>query len=228
MDRKLIDYYRARAPEYEQIYYRDVPERRQELDCLATQLGELVRDKDVLDLACGTGYWAQVMSRTAQFVLAADISPEMLTEARRKEYYSQVEFVRADLYRPPVRVQSFDVVVLGFWFSHEPRQHYLEFFDIMCQPLRPGGLIWMVDNNPPAEGINQNLVRTDAFGNTFKRRFLDNGKEHVILKNYFTAEQLRTTLSQHFAIRELTYRTYYWSALLVLPERPHEDVLPPQ
>ncbi|TET93493.1 MAG: class I SAM-dependent methyltransferase, partial [Candidatus Zixiibacteriota bacterium] len=69
-DRELIDYYRARAAEYEQAYYRHMPARRREIDDQVEDLRELVRGKDILDLACGTGYWTQIMSRTARFIAA--------------------------------------------------------------------------------------------------------------------------------------------------------------
>ena len=38
----IEEYYRARAPEYEQIYYRDNPVRRGEIDAEAARLAELV------------------------------------------------------------------------------------------------------------------------------------------------------------------------------------------
>ena len=213
-DRELIDYYRARAAEYEQIYYRRVPERRREIDDQVEDLRELVRGKDILDLACGTGYWTQRMARTAGFIAAADISTEMLREARKKEYDAPTEFVMADLYSLPFRAVSFDVVTLGFWFSHQPKQEYDLFFRQLAQPVKDGGLIWMIDNNPPAEGSRMDSVRTDVYGNNYKRRHLQSGEEYIVLKNYFSEDQLREIFAPHFTIRRLVFKTYYWSVLL--------------
>jgi ubiquinone/menaquinone biosynthesis C-methylase UbiE len=213
-DRNLIDYYRARAAEYEQAYYRDMPERRREIDDQAEGLRRLVRGKDILDLACGTGYWTEIMSRTARFITAADISAEMLREARNKDYNAPTAFVMADLYSLPFQTESFDAITLGFWFSHQPKQEYDLFFRQLAPPVKDGGFIWMIDNNPPAEGSRMDSVRTDAYGNNYKRRYLQSGEEYVILKNYFSEDQLREIFAPYFTIRRLVYEVYYWSILL--------------
>jgi ubiquinone/menaquinone biosynthesis C-methylase UbiE len=213
-DRELIDYYRARAVEYEQIYYRHVPERRREIDDQAENLRQLVRGKDILDLACGTGYWTQRMARTAHFIAAVDISAEMLREAHKKEYHAPTAFVIADLYSLPFRAATFDMITLGFWFSHQPKQEYDLFFRQLAQPVKDRGFIWMIDNNPPAEGSRMDSVRTDVYGNNYKRRYLQSGEEYVILKNYFSEDQLVEIFAPYFTIRYLVFRMYYWSILL--------------
>jgi hypothetical protein len=74
----------------------------------------------------------------------------------------------------------------------------------------------MVDNNPPAEGPISHHVRYDEHGNNYKRRFLDDGTEFVILKNYFEEAELRGILEPVFVIDRLDYGTHYWSVELRL------------
>lgn len=214
----LINYYSLRAPEYEQIYYRDIPAKRKELAAESERLRNLVEGKTVLDLACGTGYWTEVIAERADFVIASDISAEMIAEARKKKYGQAPGFVRADLYRLPFAAAAFDIVTLGFWFSHEPRQNYDEFFERIKPLTKADGLIWMIDNNPPAEGPELQSVGSDEFGNNYKQRFLDSGEEFAILKNYFNADQLGEILSRHFGIRSLIYNECYWSVVLSAKE----------
>src|SRR5512143_3672924 len=114
------DYYRARASEYEQIYYREVPKRRREIDEEVERVAKLVKGKSVHDLACGTGYWTQVISRTAKRVTAIDVSGEMLAEAKKKSYVAPVEFVEADMFTYTFEKKPFDIITVGFWFSHQP------------------------------------------------------------------------------------------------------------
>ena len=60
-DKETEEYYRLRATEYEQIYFREIPERRKEIDNEAERLRALVAGKTVLEMACGTGYWTKVL-----------------------------------------------------------------------------------------------------------------------------------------------------------------------
>jgi len=211
---EMEQYYRARAPEYEQIYYRDMPDRRRELDEEALRLAELVDGKSVLELACGTGYWTQVMSRTAAAITASDLSAEMLNEARKKTYGIPVDFVHADMFQHDFSRSHFDILALGFWFSHQPRQELDRLFEVMTAPLKKNGLIWMVDNNPPAEGSTMETAGQDDFGNNYKKRFLDSGEQYTILKNYFSRADLEAVLTPHFPIKSLIHNKYYWSVVL--------------
>jgi len=212
--KSIVDYYRARAPEYEQIYYRDVPERRKEIDDQCKNIKIIAQNKTVLDLACGTGYWSKVASETAKEVVASDIAPEMISQAKTKKYNCPVEFLVSDLYHLSLKPNSFDLIILGFWLSHEPKQHYSILFDSITAPLKPGGRIWMIDNNPPAEGPQLDSTGVDEHGNNLKVRRLDNGNEYVILKNYFSKEELEKVLSERFRIIDFVYKKYYWSVLL--------------
>jgi SAM-dependent methyltransferase len=213
-DPELVKYYRARASEYEQIYYRDVPQRQRELTADAERLQQLVQDRAVLDLACGTGYWLEKMAHTAKRIAAVDVSSEMIQQARQKEFACPVDFVRADMYELPFATGIFDCITLGFWFSHHPRQHYDRLFDLLTIYLNERGLIWMIDNNPPAEGLSQNSVGTDEYGNNLIKRKLDSGREYTIIKNYFDASQLESVFGNRFHIEQLIYGDCYWSTVL--------------
>lgn len=214
-DKPTKEYYRLRATEYEKIYFREIPERRQEIDDEADRLRALVAGKNVLEMACGTGYWTKVMSETAAHVTASDLWPEMVAETRKKPFVGPVDLLVADMFTHQFPDAAFDTVAVGFWFSHQPKQEYQKFFDIIRRPLKPGGMIWLIDNNPPAEGTMHEFVRQDEHGNSFKRRYLENGEQHVILKNYFEESDLRATFEPSFELRSLIYKKYYWSIVLI-------------
>ncbi|MCK4606200.1 MAG: class I SAM-dependent methyltransferase [candidate division Zixibacteria bacterium] len=214
VDRELIRYYRARAAEYEQIYYRDKPGRRAELEAEGKRLEQLVTERTVLDIPCGTGYWLQRMSRTADHVVGADIAMEMIEQARDKTVSGPVDFVLSDLYSPAFAADSFDVIALGFWFSHHPHQSYNRLFDMITYPLRSSGLVWMIDNNPPAERPVFQSAGQDKHSNHYVRRYLEDDTEFTILKNYFTRDQLEAVFSPRFRIERLTCGRNYWSVVL--------------
>ena len=216
MDDTTEKYYRFRAPEYEQIYYRDDVGRRNELDEEAERLRQLARDKDVLEIACGTGYWTKVMSESAGSILATDLSGEMIREAQKKTYACPVRFQQSDMMRLGFGDQTFGLIALGFWFSHHPRQDYGQLFDLIEAQLASNGVVWMIDNNPPAEGPQTNHAYLDGYGNHFKYRWLDDGTRFTILKNYFSESELGKIFSPRFKIKSIIYNRYYWSVQLTI------------
>lgn len=89
MHTNLTEYYAKRAAEYEAIYAK--PERQADLEAVATFLKEIFNGKDVLEIACGTGFWTEKIARTARSVWATDINESVLEIARNKNYPSKNE-----------------------------------------------------------------------------------------------------------------------------------------
>src|SRR5687768_14923602 len=93
--RHLRTYYDRRAGEYEKIYEK--PERQHELEWLRRRIPELLADRTVLEVACGTGYWTQFIARAARHVQACDINESVLEIAREKPIpRGRATFFKAD------------------------------------------------------------------------------------------------------------------------------------
>ncbi|MBV8199177.1 MAG: class I SAM-dependent methyltransferase [Acidobacteria bacterium] len=181
-DPRLIDYYGQRAPEYERIYQR--PERRGDLRELAALLGDLVAGRDVLELACGTGYWTRLLAPRARSWLATDAAPETLAIARGKTYPpGRVAFAVADAFALAAVPGSFDAALAGFWWSHVPRRRLAAFLDQLGRRLAPGSRVVFFDNRY-VPGSSLPISRRDAGGDTYQLRRLDDGSEREVLKNF--------------------------------------------
>jgi SAM-dependent methyltransferase len=88
-----------------------------------------------LDAACGTGRFAEFLSRRGHRVIGVDSSPDMLARARRR--VPDGEFHVGELDRLPLPDDSADVVVCALALVHVPRlQPVLAEF---ARVLRPGG-----------------------------------------------------------------------------------------
>ena len=99
LDVNLQHYYARRASEYDKIFAK--PERQQDLVSLRTLLRKQFAGRDVLEVACGTGYWTQHIAPVANFVLATDTAAETLELARSKDLpRGKVEFAIADAFEP--------------------------------------------------------------------------------------------------------------------------------
>ncbi|MFL5403216.1 MAG: class I SAM-dependent methyltransferase [Gemmatimonadales bacterium] len=209
MSSDLLAYYARRADEYERVYEK--PERQSELSVLATLLRNALAGHDVLEIACGTGYWTAVLASVSRSVVATDASPEVLELARRKSYPAgRVRLALADGYAPARIEGSFTAAFAGFWWSHVPREALGGFLQALHGRLGAGARVVLCDNRY-VEGSSTPLGKTDAAGNTYQHRRLDNGESHEVLKNFPSAEDLSRMLRACGAADiSLTELTYYW------------------
>jgi SAM-dependent methyltransferase len=87
-----------------------------------------------LDAACGTGRFAEFLSRSGHRVIGVDSSPDMLAYARRR--VPEGEFHIGELDRLPLPDDSVDVIVCALALEHVPLQPV---FGEFARVLRLGG-----------------------------------------------------------------------------------------
>ena len=206
------EYYRARAAEYDDWWYRrnefdfgaefseawwrDVAELRAAFDAFAPR-------GDVLELAAGTGIWTGELLRFADRVTALDASAETLAINRDKHGDERVEYLQADLFAfvPPRR---FDVVFFSFWISHIPPERFSGFWSVVADALAPGGRVFFLDGARPAHGIangpagwrdrkSAEAVDGRAIADVTERELRDGSRFHVV-KRYWEPRALEADL----------------------------------
>jgi demethylmenaquinone methyltransferase/2-methoxy-6-polyprenyl-1,4-benzoquinol methylase len=206
----MISYYARRAAEYERIYRK--PERQGELRRIERNVSEAFPGLDVLEVACGTGYWTQFAARAARSILATDINDETLEIARRKDYGGcRVEFVNSDAYALDEAAGPFSGGLAAFWWSHIPKAALAQFLRVFHSKLEDGAPVLMLDNCY-AEGSSTPVSRTDAEGNTYQMRVLADGSRHEVLKNFCTESEFAATIDGLGTDLEFTRLRYYWLA----------------
>ena len=204
----MREYYAARAAEYERIY--DKPERQADLARLRTLIPQYFTDRNVLEIACGTGYWTQRIAAVARHVTATDINPETLEIARVKDLPpNRVTLEIADIYALPPRYRGFDGAFAGFWWSHVLRAERRRFVETLHRALAPGAVVVALDNRY-VEGSSTPISHSDADGNSYQRRQLDDGSEHVVLKNFPSESELVADIGADGTAFEYTALEYYW------------------
>lgn len=204
----LAEYYARRASEYECVYEK--PERQGDLKTLAEMLSTAFAAQNVLELACGTGYWTRFIAKSATRILATDLNPETLDIARQKDFgICPVTFLEADAYSLANIQQQYEAGFHGFWWSHIPIQRITGFLDAFHSRLRPNARVIMIDNSY-VEGNSTPILRRDEHGNTYQSRVLQNASAHEVLKNFPSCEDLRTQLEAHADSVHVMQLTYYW------------------
>lgn len=199
-----ISYYRARAPEYDQWFLRQGrydlgPERNRgwhsEVEEVRAALSRFQPSGEVLELACGTGWWTRELARYADRITAVDASPEALEINRNKVNSSGIRYIRADLFEwtPDHR---YDVVFFGFWLSHVPPARFESFWDLVYSSLRPGGRVFFVDSLPAPAGLSTSEDRRPGHPEyPISVRQLNDGREFRIFKVFYQPAELEERLN---------------------------------
>jgi demethylmenaquinone methyltransferase/2-methoxy-6-polyprenyl-1,4-benzoquinol methylase len=190
-------YYRERAQEYDEWFYRQGRYDRgsqanarwfAEADEVVQALEALSLTGDVLELAPGTGIWTQRLAQTASTVTAVDASPEMIEINRAKVSSNRVTYQLADLFtwRPD---RTYDAVFFGFWLSHVPLERLDEFLQRVAGMVRHGGSVFFVDGQreQSSTASNHHLPMPESQVMT---RILNNGRSFEIVKNFYTPSEL--------------------------------------
>lgn len=211
MSEQLVDYYHRRSPEYEAVWERDDPRRREEQRALAAALRTTLQGRRVLEVACGTGYWTERLAGWASSITAVDAAPGMLERARvRGLPGDRVTFLAGDAYRLSEVEGDFDGGLAAFWLSHVARSRLPAFLESFHRRLDAGAAVFLADN-VYIPGLGGELVDPRE-GDTYKRRSLADGSEHLVLKNYYSARELRELLSPHARDLRVEVVSHFWWA----------------
>ena len=199
--REQLDYYRARAAEYDEWWLRQGRYDRgaalnaqwfAEADQVRAALAAFHPAGRVLEFACGTGLWSERLLATAEHLTCLDGSPEMLALNQARLRSPKVDYIQANLFewRP---VAHYDAVFFGFWLSHVPPERFAAFWDLVAACLAPGGRVFFVDSRhePSSTAVDHRLPEREA---TTLRRRLNDGREFQIYKLFYEPEDLAARL----------------------------------
>ena len=94
-------------------YDRFMRKDRAAYEEMYTLIQPVVKAKTVLELATGTGLIAKHIVNAAAHIEAADVSAEMIAEAKRDNRSAKLHFSVQDMFRLPYADKSFDVVIVS-------------------------------------------------------------------------------------------------------------------
>jgi len=182
-------YYAARAPEYEDWWWRrgryavdaereagwfaDIAEVEKRLEAFAPS-------GSVLELAAGTGIWTRKLVVLADRVVAVDANSETLALNTRA-----AELVQADVFEWRPR-ERFELCFFSFWLSHVPLTRFDEFWALVRGALKPDGRVFLIDNavgDAAHTGTNQ--------ANDEETRSVADGRWFRIVKRRWEPDELR-------------------------------------
>ncbi len=204
----LAEYYRRRATEYDGIYTTAL--WHSELRVLHNWLVARARGRTILEVAAGTGYWTAIAASVAKAIIATDINAEMLAIASAKHLGENVALVRADCWQLPQFPRPFEVGMAHLWWSHVRKQDRSRFLSHFAARLQPRGTLLMIDQNY-VEDFGLPVSRRDADGNSYQKRWLDNGDRFEIVKNFPESAELERSMEEACENVEILQLTHFWT-----------------
>lgn len=188
-------YYARRADVYDASMGYEDPDVVRSLEPVMEALREAMRDRVVLEIACGPGFWTQRVAESAHFVLASDYNESTLSLARRKPIdASRVTFVRADAYDLSSIVDTFTGAFAVDWLAHVPVSRLHGFLDGLHRRLVPGARMAFCDQTPRPTSITG---VHDAEGNHLQERDLPDGSRHRVIKHFFSDAEVHDLLARY-------------------------------
>jgi len=203
--RGQIDYYRARAGEYDEWWFRhgrydrgDEFNAQWHVETAAAEtafdrwLGA-VRPRRVLELACGTGLFTRRIAGHVEHLTAVDASSEVIALNRARVQAPKVDYIVADLFRWKPR-QRYDAVVFTFWLSHVPELCFDAFWRLVDDALEPGGSVYLVDSAYDATSTARDHALPRREAGVVSRK-LNDGREFRIVKVFWKPAELAARLA---------------------------------
>jgi demethylmenaquinone methyltransferase/2-methoxy-6-polyprenyl-1,4-benzoquinol methylase len=215
-----IAYYRARAGEYDEWWFRAGRyDRGAEFNAqwhaetaaveaaLASWLAER-QPAHVLELACGTGLFTRLIAPRVARLTAIDASTEVIEINRARTGAGNVDYVQADLFgwRP---TQRYDAVFFSFWLSHVPEQRFAGFWELVAAALAPGGAVYLIDSAfDPTSTAKDHVLPGREHG--IVTRKLNDGREFRIVKVFYQPAALAAKLEPLGWEAELAQTPHYF------------------
>lgn len=200
-----IAYYRARAGEYDEWFYRigrydHGPALNQQWFDESAQVMRALHAigpvRHTLELACGTGIWTSELLRISEQITAIDASAEVLALNREKQQADpRIRYQQADLFQWEPDT-TYDLVFFSFWLSHVPPDALDPFLTRVRRATSMGGRVFIVDSlKDDTSTARDHPLRGDE--ETYRTRKLNSGQTFTIVKIFYTPAELAAILERH-------------------------------
>jgi len=176
----VAEYYRLQAKDYHNKYYNG----DYQSDTAGKPEIELLRNTfrglDVLEIACGTGFWTEIAATSANSVVATDVNSLMIKEAgQRLSHLKNVSFKVADAYNIARLKGRFNGLFTVLFWCHIPRQRIREVIMSLNKLLEPGSPVVVIDQMHDSDLRKH---KSDIHGNKLAQRRASN-RNFTVIKN---------------------------------------------
>jgi ubiquinone/menaquinone biosynthesis C-methylase UbiE len=213
MDEQLVQemllYYDERAAEYDDVYSGQGPAIRRYADQYQQNTAEVCEivagfgHGHLIDIACGTGFWAPYYARNCQRFTFVDQSTGMLAECKKRieslGLASVSHFAQGNVFDVALEPAAYDCALVGFLLSHFTSVQEDAFFQKLKGILKPSAQVMIIDSYWSERRKAGGKKREGE-----QERNLNDGRAFKIYKKYFDETDFETMLKrQQFSIETL-------------------------
>ena len=208
---EVVKYYAERADEYQSTVGYARAEYAVAVAPIKARYQLALEGQDVLEIACGPGYWTEAVAATAHSIVATDVDPHLVSlVGSRLSQLSNVRCQVADAYSLEGLKGPFTAAFSQHWWSHIPKSRISSFLTNLHSKLEPGALVLFLDALPYDYRRSR---RHDENGDLLEERALRNGKTFEVIKNFPNRGEVLSALSG--IAEDVSYRQFrseeYWT-----------------
>lgn len=154
-----------------------------------------VKNKKVLELGSGNGYWLEILFKKGAICTGIEIAEKQINLARHKN--ATIEYIKGDitnLKKYNLKIDNYDVVFLEHVLLEIPSIKKLEkIFSGAYRLLKRGGMLAIADLHPFAPSSKPENIRID--------------KKY----NYFLSGGIIKVISKRVDGKETIYKDFHWT-----------------
>jgi len=156
-----------------------------------------VKNKKVLELGSGNGYWLELMSKKGALCTGVEISEQQINLAIGKDTAKKIKYLRGDitnLKKYHLKIEGYDVILLMHVLLEIPSVKKLErIFRDAYKLLKKNGIIAIADLHPFAPSSKLENIITN--------------KEY----NYFSSGKVIKVISSRIDGGKIIYKNFHWT-----------------
>jgi SAM-dependent methyltransferase len=219
---EIFAYYDARADGYEDFYQgrgAAIAPLASEYPIDTAGVADLLSSfgrGDVIDLACGTGFWLSAYGNCASVTLVDQSGPALAHCRQRVDALglrSIATIIQGDLFEVMLPEASYDSCLLGFLLSHLTDPQIDVLFERLRTILRPRSEIAVIDS-----GWSE-ARRPHCQRDSFERRHVPGGRSFIIRKKYYDRAELEALLLRHGFMPRAEYAGNVFIAMIAYRTR---------
>lgn len=168
-------------------------------------LKEVVRDKIILDAACGEGYGSYLLSQTAMKVTGLDIDAKSIAYASEKYNNANVDFLVSTINKLPFEDNAFDAVVSFETLEHVDFETQVLFMREIKRVLKENGILIISTPNKKYYSDEVNYTNPFHVKELYREEFIEMLENHY---NHVNVVSQRFEVASIIDNKELTSIQY--------------------